>query len=324
MAAWDKSKSPVARERFNTASDIMKIGQVLTTTELRSTRTYWHVQSKTNVYPDLYTPRAIGIMWQTMAQFQTWFGGAQYLAYGIQILPLTPISEFRDTVEWGAEMYPTFADSCMQSPSCEKDGWSILQYAVLATLGHDTTAANSTLNLKAPVFESSGGNGHSLTNSLWFVATRPEIPPLPIKLLKHTEDGAESGSDKPYVDKVRDCGLPRICTKSALDTAAGPFTCRERINWLMAEQSLTEENACIQVSKEFLVECGACAPATPNECLPCSSDQCNTMSRCPIYGRTFVCLEGGARGGCSESPWEISLEDWAPCKRCCELTHCRK
>lgn len=299
----------------------MKIGQVLATTELRSTRTYWHVQSHKNVYPELYTPRSIGIMWQTMAQFQTWFGSAPYLAYGIQILPLTPISEFRDSVEWGEEMYPTFADSCIQAPSCEKDGWSILQYAMLATLGHHNGAANSTIHLNATVFDSAGGNGHSLTNSLWFIATRPEIQPVPLKLPKHTE---EASSDQPVVQQVKDCGLPHVCTNAALDTAAGDYTCRERINWLIAERSMTSEDACIQVAQEFLVECGACAPAGPNECLPCTSDQCSNMSRCPVYGRTFVCLEGGARGGCSDVPWEVSEADWAPCKRCCELTHCMK
>lgn len=320
MNAWDNSKSSVARERFNTASDIRKIGQILSTTELRSTRTYWHVQSQKNVYPALYTPHAIGILWQTMAQFQTWFGNAPYLAYGIQILPLTPISEFRDTVEWGAEMYPTFADSCIQTPSCAKDGWSILQFAMLATLGHNTQAANNTLHLPSAAFESAGGNGHSVTNSLWFVATRPEIKPVSIELPVH----AEGDDGKHHAIKVKDCGLPKVCTDTTLDTAAGSYTCRERIDWLIAERSMTVEDACFQVSREYLVECGACAPAVTNECLPCSTDQCATMDRCPVYERTFVCLEGGARGGCSDAPWELWQVPNAPCRRCCELTECKK
>jgi endoglucanase Acf2 len=40
-----------------------------------------------------------------MAQFGTWFGAAPYLPYGIQLLPLTPISEDRDGLDWVNEVH---------------------------------------------------------------------------------------------------------------------------------------------------------------------------------------------------------------------------
>ena len=39
------------------------------------------------------------MLWSMMAQFQTWFGADAFLAYGIQLMPLTPISEQRDEGE---------------------------------------------------------------------------------------------------------------------------------------------------------------------------------------------------------------------------------
>ena len=71
-----------------------------------------------------------------MAQFQTWFGNAPYLAYGIQLVPLTPVSERRDKIDWAKELYPSFANSCRSSSSCDAEGWGISQNAILATVGH--------------------------------------------------------------------------------------------------------------------------------------------------------------------------------------------
>ena len=56
-------------------------------------------------------------------QLQTWFGSAPHLAYGIQLLPLTPISERRDAHDWAKQLYPSFAESCSINPDCTKQGW---------------------------------------------------------------------------------------------------------------------------------------------------------------------------------------------------------
>ena len=65
-------------------------------------------------------------LWTIMAQFQTWFGNAPYLAYGIQLLPLTPIAEERDNVEWAKQLYTSYSESCQSTPDCDENGWYVI------------------------------------------------------------------------------------------------------------------------------------------------------------------------------------------------------
>jgi len=62
---------------------------VAAATEVRSARTYWHVQSPDSgvarIYPEMYTPRVVGMVWSLLAQEQTWFGNEPYKSYGIQV-----------------------------------------------------------------------------------------------------------------------------------------------------------------------------------------------------------------------------------------------
>jgi hypothetical protein len=90
-------------------------------TELRSTKLYWHVQppgaAENRVYPDTYMPLVIGSLWSMLAQQSTCFGAAQYLSYGIQLMPLTPVAQERDSIPWIANMWPHFNNSCSADPS---------------------------------------------------------------------------------------------------------------------------------------------------------------------------------------------------------------
>lgn len=88
-------------------------------------------------------------------------------AIGIQLLPLTAIAESRDDVAWIRELYPEFAESCGAVDDCIKQGWSILQLATLATVGHVDLAVDKAEQLPDDVFESAGGNGHSRTNTMY-------------------------------------------------------------------------------------------------------------------------------------------------------------
>jgi hypothetical protein len=104
------------------------------------------------------------------------FGNETYKAYGIQLMPLTPAAEQRDTVDWVREMLPVFNASCLIDTHCERDGWSILVLSTQATAG-DWRGAWEGLNaLDDSVYDSAGGNGHSRSNTLWYIATRPYDP----------------------------------------------------------------------------------------------------------------------------------------------------
>lgn len=281
-----------------------KAGQILTATELRSTRRYYHVRDQDNsnkalkIYPSEYTNHAIGMLWNTMAQYQTWFGGKPYLAAGIQLLPITPIAEQRDGVEWLSEMYPSYAKTCSANKDCEENGWSVLQLASLATIGYMKKAADGAEALAPSVFASAGGNGHSLTNTLWYIATRPIVDePIDMDTLSTTDDdvlpaGAapaetsnttsagnsnSTNDDEPFNDDesgstpvgphtedlhiLTHCYVPKACTDYILDTIADEYSCRQRITYMMDNMGHTQEEACFTVAGiQFPEQCGACNP----------------------------------------------------------------
>lgn len=335
VSAWEESGS---RSKAQIALEIERAGQLMTATELRSARKYWHVSDdeKIKIYPSSYTPHAIGMLWQTMAQCQTWFGAAAYLAYGIQLLPLTPVSEHRDTLSWSKETYHNFAESCNADPECTNNGWSIIQLALLGTVGHQQDSSEIAISLPADVFESAGGNGHSLTNTLWYLSTRPVVDtPLP---LSKNETTAAAGAHATYDDslakanQVTDCGTPDTCTDYVLDTIAGEYSCRQRMDWLVQQMGRTELEACHQIAGyENIFECGACDPEAKEQnktkhaapkCAQCTHEKCQSdLNRCPSFGSTFVCTDGNSMGGCSGTPWNVPSQQ---CRECCELTYCSK
>ena len=59
------------------------------------------------------------------------------------------------------------------------------------------------------------------------------------------------------------CGCPD-CTSSVFDSMAGPYSCLERIQFLIFTEKLTEDKACARVGQEF-----------PNICGSCNSDTCH-------------------------------------------------
>jgi len=175
---FEESFNPQEMEFYETACRIRDMGRLLLGTELRSAKVYWHVQAPgtpgvSRIYPPVYSPKVVGMIWSLLVQEQTWFGNEPWKSYGIQLLPLTVAAELRDTPSWIQEMLPFFQDSCNSDPRCESEGWSVLVYSSMATIGRWEEARAGILGLKDSVFDAAGGNGHSRTNSLWFIATRP-------------------------------------------------------------------------------------------------------------------------------------------------------
>lgn len=314
------------------AKDVQEAGQVLTATEIRSTRRYYHVRDSANanaalkIYPSEYSNHAIGMLWTSMAQYQTWFGGKPYLAVGIQLIPITPIAEQRDGLQWLTEMYPSFAEACSANEDCEKQGWSVLQLAALATIGHPEAAVGNASALSPEVFASAGGNGHSLTNTLWYIATRPTVQE-PANIGNTTKE-----NDEDDLHVLSHCFKPNECTDYVLDTIADEYTCRQRITDLMWTKGHTQKEACYEVAKiQFNAQCGACVPnatdtksanITKAQCPPCTVAQCrSSLNLCPVYRQTFVCTEGPNLGGCSRFPWDVRSPQ---CTGCCELTECTR
>ena len=335
-AIWENADN----ERYAaTAKEIGNIGRLLAGTELVSAKRYWQIPEDTDnqprIYPEQYNQHVVGILWQTMAQFGTWFGTAPYLPIGIQLLPLTPISEDRDDISWINSIYEPFTYSCATSFECTESGWSILQLAVLATIGYAPEAALKMKELPDEAFENAGGNGHSRSNTLWYIATRPSIE-NPIPMVRYDKRGKEEVRPKALYE-LRDCYRPDSCTDDVLDRYAGSYTCRDRISWMIQVQGLPQWEACSRIAGlEFPNVCGPCTPDTVPitsskeddsntetglQCPPCSETECNSdFNRCPIYEKTFVCTKGTNKGGCTGDSQLWLKED--ECSACCEMTEC--
>jgi len=328
IEAWEQDpniSNDTGNENVSKARSICDIGRLLTATELRAADRYWHLshsKKKERVYPEQYKPLVVGMLWNMMAQFQTWFGSAPHLAYGIQLLPLTPVGERRDKIEWAKELYPSFAKSCHSSSNCDAQGWGILQYAILATIGHPKKAIQYAEKLPKEVFETPGGNGHSLTNTIWYYATRPKTEPL---LLVPEQN-----------DQILDCGCPETCKATVLNSPAIGYTCGERIQWLILNDGKSEREACNNVAVvRFADDCSGCDPhqcdapiaSSSNEsqqCPKCSDAICKDtqLNKCPIQDAPYLCIDGASAGGCSATPWNIGP---TYCDDCCELTYdCNK
>lgn len=127
----------------------------------------------------------------------------QWKSYGIQLLPFTPAATVRDQPGWVEEMLPFFNESCFKSPICEAEGWSILVLLSAATIGKKHQAWAGIKALPDSVFESAGGNGQSRSNSLWWIATRPDpAPAAPEKPAKNAAGSIDVAFRRMFVTTV--------------------------------------------------------------------------------------------------------------------------
>lgn len=186
------------------SKQIANVGKLMAGTELVSAKRYWHIPDEKDgdvskrIYPAEYRKKVIGMLWQTMAQYGTWFGSAAYLPIGIQLLPLTPISEDRDGIDWMNSVYKPLTYACATDFQCTESGWSILQLATLATVGYAAEAVMKVKELPDTSFTNAGGNGHSRSNTIWYLSTRPYIE-NPIPMLRYDKRGKKRGSTEGFI-----------------------------------------------------------------------------------------------------------------------------
>lgn len=203
-------------------------------------------------------------------------------------------------------MYYPFSASCASQFQCTESGWGVLQLAVLATVGYRDEAAARVALLPDESFTNAAGNGHSRTNSLWYIATRPQIQ-SPIPMVQSDLRGADEKRPAPVFELI-DCHTPATCTEEILDRMAGTFSCRDRMAWLIQEQRTSQWDACSLVAGiEYPESCGPCDPSNEvhndhnetaqvsqettdiveAECPSCTEDECySQLNRCPLFDNT--------------------------------------
>jgi len=146
-------------------NDLIKnVGRVLLATEIRSTHKYWHTLPAT-IYPSVFAANSIvGIVWSDKADYATFFGSDPAYIHCIQMIPFTPVSEDLLPATWVNLEYPILAPRLgLVIP--EWQAYILQDWAII-----NKDAAWTPIQTLPP---SAFGNGNSLTNALWWVATRP-------------------------------------------------------------------------------------------------------------------------------------------------------
>jgi len=153
---------------------VRDIGRVLFAIESRGARTYWQIpEESSQIYPEEFAEHhTAGIIWQNLIQYQTWFGQLEWEVQGIQTLPVTFASEDILTPKWASKAAELFESTC--GGSCDTDGW-ITFLCMLQAVNDKSKGWDCAQKLDSGVFdgEAAGGNGNSLSNTLYWIATRP-------------------------------------------------------------------------------------------------------------------------------------------------------
>jgi len=138
-------------------------GRLLLATELRSVHNYWQMKEGSEIYEPLFAAnKVVGVLWSTKVDHLTFFGNNSEYIFGIQAMPYTPISEEHLEASWLREAYPVWSQVLQRSVS---DDWKALIYLAHSILDKEA-AWTETQSLR--YFD----NGNTMTNSLYFVATR--------------------------------------------------------------------------------------------------------------------------------------------------------
>ncbi|KAH7477038.1 hypothetical protein PRIC1_001052 [Phytophthora ramorum] len=71
------------------------IGRLMTRVSTRSIQTYFLFDSSNTIHPAAFRPRMVpGILFDNKADYATWFSADEYMIHGIQMLPVTPLTEY--------------------------------------------------------------------------------------------------------------------------------------------------------------------------------------------------------------------------------------
>lgn len=143
-------------------------GKLLLATEIRSAIKYWHMfPDDQSIYLQPFTNNTcIGILWNTKANYATWFGLNVEYIHCIQMLPYTPMTEELLPADWIQVEYPVLATALTRTKPVIQVGWTGFIYMTLSIINQ-----NEAWNLAQTL--TGYDNGNSQSNTLYFIATRP-------------------------------------------------------------------------------------------------------------------------------------------------------
>jgi hypothetical protein len=138
------------------------LGDYLLSSEILATKTYWQIKKSTKIYDSPFSDNGIvGILWETKADYATFFGLNVEFIYGIQMLPFNGITQLYLDKEWLTQTRSIWAPS-IDSGNIE-EGWKGFLLLADAIVNPNRNGISKQIhNLR--LYD----NGNSRTNTLYF------------------------------------------------------------------------------------------------------------------------------------------------------------
>ncbi|TMW60104.1 hypothetical protein Poli38472_000146 [Pythium oligandrum] len=148
-------------------AELTAIGQLMLKLNTRSIQTYFLMQNNNRAHPAEVIPNKVtGIFFDNKIDYTTWFTAEKYAIHGIQMIPITPVTEFVRTRAFVQEEWSqVLSKLSIVVKSDMTNGWLSLLYANYATV--NSTAALQQLQKVAL------DDGLSRSWALYIAATRP-------------------------------------------------------------------------------------------------------------------------------------------------------
>ncbi len=172
LAMNNASPSPVA-------ANMMNQGQLMLSTESRATQKYYHAYQTNPAYPTYYTNqyKTVTNLYQGEIDSKTFFGNVNYYATGIQVVPVTPVTEqVWNDLSFARTVYDYSPNGLRNTPCFDSTNtnttvwnWTTINVGVQAT-AYPQTALNfwkfygyNNINFD---------NGSSQSNVIYWILTR--------------------------------------------------------------------------------------------------------------------------------------------------------
>lgn len=144
------------------------LGWLLSSLEMRSAQRYWQMKTPSEIYPDRFAALGVvGILYSFWVRHETFFGNNLEFIFGIQVVPITPMTEPLIDPVWAEDVWPVVSPALTRTDPVIGVGWKLVLAALRGT--HDVSDASTLVESPMGEFD----NGRSEANLWWWLATRP-------------------------------------------------------------------------------------------------------------------------------------------------------
>ena len=189
-------------------SKLNYFSRLLLASEIRSARTYWHMGKNSTIYNEKFSKNyMVGNLGGLDVNSRTWFGNEQYYVHGIQLIPITSITEELFLEEFVEDDFPTIIEPAYNNMEMSWKGFFVCEQAII-----DPNAAW----MEAQKLVSSELDaGLSQSQVYYWIATRP-IPSTPQNVtINKSSDGTDYSASCYLNSGCKSTGLSGNCCPTA-------------------------------------------------------------------------------------------------------------